>query len=278
MGTAAASQPLGGAFEHDPLRRRNLAQHLDVGAGHDPGVQMRQQPGFAQHQPGHLGEVGEGGLVAEPVERLARRGVAQFRLVAQGEQSLMAAGLGSGAGDRQHLLGAQINRLAEAGRMGKGAVMAHVAAQLGQRDENLGRIGYEPAMSARRAGPRRASSTAADLHLRYRRAPGPRQRKDAAPFGPLPKRRRSSFAKLSYRRSPARSNGGSIAFSARNARVRGRGWLKRKGGEILGVVNVEGDPRQTQHGRPYALRFGGPQMREKAVDAKTQRHRVGRRA
>ena len=147
MGATAASQPLGGAFEHDPLRRRYLAQHVDVGAGHDPGVQMRQQPGFAQHQPGHLGEVGKGGLVAEPVERLARCGIAQFRLVAQGEQSLMATGLGPGAGDRQHLLGAQVNRLSGAWRMGEGAVMTHVPAQLGQRDEDLGRIGYEPAMS-----------------------------------------------------------------------------------------------------------------------------------
>ncbi len=44
-------------------------------------------------------------VVAESVERLARRGVAQFGFVAQREQRLMATGFGPGAGDREHLLG-----------------------------------------------------------------------------------------------------------------------------------------------------------------------------
>ena len=112
MRPAAAAQPLGGALQHDALRDRDRAQPVDVGAGHDPGVEMRQQPGLAQHQPRHLGEVGEGGLVAEPRQRFARRAVTQLGLVAQGEQCLVAAGARAGAGDLQHLLGAQIGGLA----------------------------------------------------------------------------------------------------------------------------------------------------------------------
>ena len=128
MRPAATAQPLGGTFEHDPLRGRDRAQCLDIGAAHDAGVQMRQEAGFAQHQPGHLGEIGQRRLVAEASQRVPRRGIAQFGLVAQREESLMTAGGGAGAGDRQHLFGIEINRLARPRRVRKGAIMAHVAA------------------------------------------------------------------------------------------------------------------------------------------------------
>ena len=128
MRAAAPAQALGRALQHDPLRHRNPTQPVEIGSSHDAGVQVRQQAGFAQDQPGHFGQVGERRLVAQPIECLVRRGIAQFRLVAQGEERLMAARLGPGAGDRQHLLGTEINGLARARRMREGAVMAHVAA------------------------------------------------------------------------------------------------------------------------------------------------------
>ena len=146
MRPAAAAQPLGGALEHDPLRHRYGTQPLDIGSGHDSGVEMRQEPGLAQHQLGHCGEVGERGLVTEPRQRLARRGVAQFGLVAQCEERLVAAGARPGPGDRQHLIGVEVGGLAAARRVGEGAIVADVAAQLGQRDEDLARIGDEAAM------------------------------------------------------------------------------------------------------------------------------------
>ena len=85
--------------------------------------------------------------MAEPVQRLARGGIAQFGLVAQREQRFVAAGLGPGAGDRQHRLGIEIDRLPGPRRVGEGAVVAHVAAQLGQRDKDFGRIGDEIAVA-----------------------------------------------------------------------------------------------------------------------------------
>jgi hypothetical protein len=94
----------------------------------EAGVEMRQQPGFLEHQPGHLGEVGERGFVAERRQLLARRAVAQLRLVAQGEQRLVTARLGAGAGDFEHLVAVEIDPLAAARRMGEGAVVADVAA------------------------------------------------------------------------------------------------------------------------------------------------------
>ena len=51
-----------------------------------------------------------------------------------------------GAGDRQHLVGVEIGGLAKVRRVRKGTIMADVAAQLGQRDKDLARIGDEAAM------------------------------------------------------------------------------------------------------------------------------------
>ncbi len=156
MRPAAPAQPLAGALQHDPLRYRDRAQPVELLAGHHTGVEVRQEAGFFQHQLGHFGEIREGGVVAEPGQSLAGGAVAQLGLVAQREQRLPAAGLGAGAGDRHHLFGVEIGRLAAPRRMREGAVMANIAAQLGQRDEHLARIGDEAAMTAvaRRRGDR----------------------------------------------------------------------------------------------------------------------------
>jgi len=84
--------------------------------------------------------------MAERLELLACRAVAQLRLVAQGEQRLVAARLGAGAGDGEDLVAGQIDPLAAARRLGEGAVVTDVAAQLGERDEDLARIRHQPAM------------------------------------------------------------------------------------------------------------------------------------
>jgi hypothetical protein len=128
MRAAALPQSLGGALQHDALRHRHRAQPFDVGAAHHARIEMRQQAGFLQYQRGHLGEVGERRVMAEPRQRLARRAVAQFGLVAQREQRLLAAGLGAGLGDRQHLVAVEIGRLAAPRRMGEGAVVADIPA------------------------------------------------------------------------------------------------------------------------------------------------------
>ena len=147
MRPATAAEPLGGTFQHNPLRYRYRAQPVDVSARHDAGVQMRQEPGLAQHQLRHLSKVGEGGVVAEASQRLARCAVAQFGLVTQCEKGLTATGARPGRGDLQHLLSIEVDRLAAPRRVGEGAIVADVAAQLGQRDKDLARIGDEAAVA-----------------------------------------------------------------------------------------------------------------------------------
>ena len=147
MRPAALRQPLARGLQHDPLRYRDFPQHIEVVASQEAGVEVRQQPGFLEHQPGHLGEVGEGGFVAERRKLLARRAVAQFRLVAECEQCLMAARIGAGTGNGQNLVAVEINAFALPRRLGEGAVVADVAAELGQRNEDLARVRHQPAMT-----------------------------------------------------------------------------------------------------------------------------------
>src|SRR5439155_14589139 len=71
-----------------------------------------------------------------------------------------AAGLGAGARDGQHLVRGQVRALAAARRRSEGAVVADVAAELRQRDEDLRRVrdeepgagGAEPARRLQQIG------------------------------------------------------------------------------------------------------------------------------
>ncbi len=80
------------------------------------------------------------GGAAERGELLARHAVAQLGLVAEREQRLVAAGRGAGAGDGEHLVGRHERALAAARRLGEGAVVADVAAEGRERDEDLRRV------------------------------------------------------------------------------------------------------------------------------------------
>ena len=128
MRAATRAQPICAAFQHDAHRRGMGAQQGIVGRVHQAGVEVGQQAGFAQDQFRHFGEVGKRGIMAQPGQRVARRGIAVLGPVAQGEQRLPAPGLSARARDRQDFFAAEIgvDRRRRCG--GKGAVMADVAA------------------------------------------------------------------------------------------------------------------------------------------------------
>jgi len=77
---------------------------------------------------------------AEPGEGLTGDAVAALRLVAEGEQRLVTSGPGARRGDLDGLIDGQVGARKIPRRVGKGAITAHVAAQLGEGDEDLGRI------------------------------------------------------------------------------------------------------------------------------------------
>ena len=141
MRAATRREPLRGRLQHDPHRRRHRSQHLQLGAGHHPGIEVRQQAGLVEHELRAAREVLEGRGAAEPGELLARDLVAKLRLVAQREERLRAAGRGAGASDREHLVLGEERALAPTRRPGEGAVAADVATERRQRDEDLRRVG-----------------------------------------------------------------------------------------------------------------------------------------
>ena len=98
---------------------------------------MRQEPGLAENSLCRAGDVVERRLTSERFKLFARSAVAQLGLVAEGEQRLAAAGGGAGASDREHLLDRHVRALAAPGRVRERAVVADVAAELRQWDEDL---------------------------------------------------------------------------------------------------------------------------------------------
>ena len=155
MHLARLTQPRAHRFQHNPLARRHRPQRREFGPRHHPRIGVRQQPGLLQHQPAHGHEVVDGAGIPQCRQPIPRRLVARFRLIPQGKQRLRAARRRPGAGNRQNLLRAQIRRMPFLRPLGEGAVMAHIAAKLGQRNEHLARVGQVapmPLVARRRCG------------------------------------------------------------------------------------------------------------------------------
>ena len=135
------AQRLAGRFQHDPLAGRHLPQRGDLLARHHARVHVRQQRRLLQHQRAHLSQIGDRRLVPQSRQRLLGGAIAQLRLVAEREQRLRASRRLAGTRDRQHFLARQIRGMAGPRPLGERAVMAHVPAQLRQRNEDLARVG-----------------------------------------------------------------------------------------------------------------------------------------
>ena len=143
MRAALLPQSLGRCLEHDPHRRADRSQQLELRSGHHSRVQVRQEPGLLEDEPRAAREVLERRLAAELAELVARDLVSELRLVPEREERLAAAGGGAGARDVQHLFFGHVRALAPPRRPREGAVAADVAAERRQRDEDLGRVGDE---------------------------------------------------------------------------------------------------------------------------------------
>ena len=147
MRSAALAQTLRRAFEHEPLRNRNLAQRGDVRRVEHAGIEVRKQPRLVEDCARSLSEIGQRRRVPELSELFARDAVAQFRLVAEREERLLAAG-GAPARAIASTWSIASDRLARPlrGAMRERAVVAHVPAKLGERNENLARIRHDGAV------------------------------------------------------------------------------------------------------------------------------------
>ena len=146
VGATLLAEALGEGLHHDPRRDRHAAEALEIARAHQPGVQVGQESGALEHQPGHRLQVGEGGVAAEVGECVAGGAIAVLGAVAQGEQGFLAPRLGTLLRDLQHLLREEIGCIEPARGLREGAVVAHVAAEPGEGDEHLARIAHPAGM------------------------------------------------------------------------------------------------------------------------------------
>jgi len=109
---------------------------------------VREQAGFAQHQFAHSFEIMQGGVITEAPEGGAHLWKEQLGLVAEAEEGFRASEFLASAGDGQDFFGSQGVGSRLAGVAAKGAISAIIAAQVGQRNENLARIGDDFGLEA----------------------------------------------------------------------------------------------------------------------------------
>ena len=140
-------------LDHHPLAGRHGAQEGQVGLVERAGVGVGEQPVSSSTRRAAAARYS----TVEPwpcsSSHAACHRVAILGSLAEREQRLVAAGGGAGAGDGEHLLRREVGRLEAGGRLGEGAVAAAVAAQHGERDEDLGREGDPPAVGVVAHGP-----------------------------------------------------------------------------------------------------------------------------
>src|SRR5262249_18302443 len=115
---------------------------------------MRKEPRLVQHEARGTREILERGTAAQLLELVAGGAVAKLGLVAQREERFVTARRGTGGGGLEHSLAAHVRPLTGARRLREGAVMADVPAELRQRDEDLRRVGDEPAVARVAKAPR----------------------------------------------------------------------------------------------------------------------------
>ena len=153
MRLARLQQAPGRALQHQPLRRAHLPQREQLGARDDAGIGVRQQAGGVEDGMRRGHQVRHRRGMPQRVQLGAGLRIAQLGLVAQREQRLAAARRGAAAGHVDHLVERHVGPLAGARRLGERAVVAHVPAQLRERDEHLARVADcapEPGVPQRR--------------------------------------------------------------------------------------------------------------------------------
>ena len=138
---ALRRKTVGGCLEHQSHRCAHLLQPSELLVAHDPRIQVRQQTRLLDHADRGSPHVVERRGETPRAQPLARHVVAVLRAIAQGEQRLLARTSAASPSDGEHLFRRE-ERCFELGRrLGERAVVAVVAAEHRQWDEDLARVG-----------------------------------------------------------------------------------------------------------------------------------------
>ena len=132
-------------FQHHAHRRRHRLEPGKLGPAHHAGIEVRQQAGLLQHPDGHCPQVRQCRVVAAFVKPLPSLRPPRLRPIAEGEQCFLATEFGATGGEGDDLVGLEIHaptaspQLARRGN--ECAVVAGIAAEMGEGNEHLARVG-----------------------------------------------------------------------------------------------------------------------------------------
>src|ERR1700682_1504116 len=119
------------------------------GTGPDAGICVREQASFIQNEFAHRGEIVERARKTLFAQEFAGLGKDPFGLIAEAEESFLAACLAAPFGKREHLFRRHEVSAGLARILAEGAVAAIVAAKGGERDEDFFREGDDSSLPAR---------------------------------------------------------------------------------------------------------------------------------
>ena len=168
-GPPFADEPVGGRLEHDPHRGGDRPQRVElVAASSRPGsgaAAGRSRRARASRRGPRYSSV-----VSQPsaAQLVARDPVAELRLVAEREERLACSRPRRRRARSRAPRPRQVRPLAAARRPRERAVAADVAAERRQRDEDLRRVGDEPAAPAPLRAAASSSSSGAASRSRHR--------------------------------------------------------------------------------------------------------------
>ncbi len=142
VGRAAVAVEVGlQRLDHHPLRGRDRPERGELVGVEGAGVGVGEQAGLVEDEPGHGHQVVDGAGVAVLGQPLRSDRPTELGSFAEGEERLVAPGVGTGAGDVQDLRRRQVRSVQPGRRTGERAVAAAILAELGEGDEHLGGIG-----------------------------------------------------------------------------------------------------------------------------------------
>ena len=165
VGHALLAKPFGGGFEHDAHGGRDGPQARKFVRRHGAGIEV---PATTRSRAKRFRRRDAGSRASNrnrvPARPLARGLVAQLRFLAEGEQRFPASERGAVAGNFEYLVHTHVGCFQLARHLRKGAIVANIAAQVGEWNKDLAGVGdnvaeADVAPASGDAGERRGIST-----------------------------------------------------------------------------------------------------------------------
>src|SRR5712691_6721190 len=144
VGEPRSEQPLGHALQHEAHAHADLAQRREIALAHHPGVDVGEERRLGQGELADGPQVAERRAVTVTAQELALDGEARLRLVTQREEGFLRSEPPARLNERHHFVGRHRVRARLARIATERAVAAIIAAEGGERHEDLLRKRHRP--------------------------------------------------------------------------------------------------------------------------------------